>query len=1074
MQKKKFLVIFLVIFILLGIFLYSADVLANKQISNENNKVVDSNENYSRAYLEYLELSNEEKKKLDVIPRKYNVPLDSIYEDTIEVKEEPNLFNLYGLKAQTNIVSTYSDELPEQFNLRDEIEIPTKDQEEYGLCWAFSSIRSFETNLALNGYGNYDFSEWHVAYIEKNGFGYEINENSGGDFYKFEEYISKNHGPVLESEVPYSTIYSEDEFEYLYNLESKAYVQKIINFPTIDKKWETYTDEELKLFRDKIKKHIIENGSIYASISSKSIKNINGYTTIYNTNDGTDHAISVIGWDDNFAKEKFKDKNGNMPKNNGAYIVLNSWGNNDEIIYVSYEDITIEREMSGIVDATTQKEDVIKEIKFQDENLYEAIKEEMGKNILSYNNDTMEITCVNLDIITVLDLSYKEINNINGLENFTNLETINLCGNNITDINLLWNMKTLTSIDVSWNQLYTLGNISSMPKLVELNVSNNKITSVNNISILSGLEDLYIQGNKLVNINEIESLEKLSVLNISENQIENIDFIDSLNQLNYIELRYNNIQDVSSIAFLNNIYYLNFSGNPIIEGLDKLTNISYINLDDCNLDDSVLNILSNLSNLTEISLRNNNIIDASKLKKLELYYLDLSGNKNLQLETVPLTEILILEDCNVTDISLFTNFKGYFLNLSDNPIIDVSSLKDIQINELDLSNTNLEDVSSLNKVLKLNISDNEIVTGLDKLVSVMQLELNNCNIEDLTELENLTNLEYLYLENNNISNIDRLTNLSNLLHLSVRNNNIDKIPDFQNLWSADFSNNKITSIDNLVNWPNEYGLYIDLTNNYIGEVPEFSGISLELQNQVLNIDIDIKANMDNRIELPSIIKKAYENRFKNRNPGESGYEYQTRFETEKCEIDFTKNEIIINSLEEVNGIATIRIDGGIYDGTIYTINYNANPEMKEENLEINISDEYFLEQDGEIKYINNINPGVTAGQILEKIKANTGATKEIYNGTAEVSADGILATGMKIVISLDKQVVEYIVVVSGDVNGDAGVDFEDILQVNKHRLNKVSLQNEFLKAADVTDDGKVSFEDILLINKYRLGKIDSL
>ena len=138
MQKKKILTIFLIIFILFGMLSHSVGVLANEQIDiNKNNEVVDNNKNYSRAYLEYLELSDEEKSKLDVIPRKYNIPLDSLYEDTIEVKEEPSLFNLYGLRAQTNIVSAYSDELPEQFNLRDEIEIPTKNQGHYGLCWLF-------------------------------------------------------------------------------------------------------------------------------------------------------------------------------------------------------------------------------------------------------------------------------------------------------------------------------------------------------------------------------------------------------------------------------------------------------------------------------------------------------------------------------------------------------------------------------------------------------------------------------------------------------------------------------------------------------------------------------------------------------------------------------------------------------------------------------------------------------------------------------------------------------------------------------------------------------------------------
>jgi len=66
------------------------------------------------------------------------------------------------------------------------------------------------------------------------------------------------------------------------------------------------------------------------------------------------------------------------------------------------------------------------------------------------------------------------------------------------------------------------------------------------------------------------------------------------------------------------------------------------------------------------------------------------------------------------------------------------------------------------------------------------------------------------------------------------------------------------------------------------------------------------------------------------------------------------------------------------------------------------------------------------------------------------------------------------VILKGDANGDNKVDFEDMLQINKHRLGKVQLIGIYLEAAEVTGDGEVTFEDILKINKYRLGKINSL
>ncbi len=49
-----------------------------------------------------------------------------------------------------------------------------------------------------------------------------------------------------------------------------------------------------------------------------------------------------------------------------------------------------------------------------------------------------------------------------------------------------------------------------------------------------------------------------------------------------------------------------------------------------------------------------------------------------------------------------------------------------------------------------------------------------------------------------------------------------------------------------------------------------------------------------------------------------------------------------------------------------------------------------------------------------------------------------------------------------------------MLKINKHRLNKVKLQEEYLKAGELNGDNKVDFRDMLRINKFRLNKIESL
>ncbi len=66
-----------------------------------------------------------------------------------------------------------------------------------------------------------------------------------------------------------------------------------------------------------------------------------------------DHAVAIVGWDDNFPKEKFLSENG-LPPQDGAWIVKNSWGAEDRpfpdhdtwgdkgYFYLSYYDHSIE------------------------------------------------------------------------------------------------------------------------------------------------------------------------------------------------------------------------------------------------------------------------------------------------------------------------------------------------------------------------------------------------------------------------------------------------------------------------------------------------------------------------------------------------------------------------------------------------------------------------------------------------------------------------------------------------------------------------------------------------------------
>ena len=116
------------------------------------------------------------------------------------------------------------------------------------------------------------------------------------------------------------------------------------------------------------------------------------------------------------------------------------------------------------------------------------------------------------------------------------------------------------------------------------------------------------------------------------------------------------------------------------------------------------------------------------------------------------------------------------------------------------------------------------------------------------------------------------------------------------------------------------------------------------------------------------------------------------------------------------------------------------------------------------KEIRKIQPKTKSRQLKNNITSNTNI--KITNNENEVSDEAFLATGMT--------ANGYKIIVTGDTNGDGKADIQDILNINKHRLNKTKLENEYLKAGDVTGDGKVDIQDILKINKYRLNKISEI
>lgn len=231
-----------------------------------------------------------------------------------------------------------SSPLPEKFDSRDSGLITSvKDQGRFGTCWAHSTLSSAETSMIKKGLADntLDYSELHLAYFTSKkdtffGDGADKTDNKlgwfGGGNARYAAFSMSNcQGPVYEDDFPYGNAspllsFSIDESDrYLSNA-------ALVSWGKVDG-------------ADNIKRAIMEYGSLNAAYHDSSIY-AGGKYYYCPTSNTTNHAITVIGWDDTVSKSYFV----SAPPGDGAWLVKNSWGTawgDNGYFYISYYDKTM-------------------------------------------------------------------------------------------------------------------------------------------------------------------------------------------------------------------------------------------------------------------------------------------------------------------------------------------------------------------------------------------------------------------------------------------------------------------------------------------------------------------------------------------------------------------------------------------------------------------------------------------------------------------------------------------------------------------------------------------------------------
>ena len=479
-------------------------------------------------------------------------------------------------------------------------------------------------------------------------------------------------------------------------------------------------------------------------------------------------------------------------------------------------------------------------------------------------------------------------------------------------------------------------------------------------------------------------------------------------------------------SYAGTTYTINYNAQEELELVDievkKLPN-KLIYIEGENFDENGMNVQEIYENEIREEVNDYIIVDGENLNS-EQQSVTIRSNKNPELETK-------------VDITVY----------AEDELIEAQFPDDNLYNAIKDGSAYVETSEEIkqNMILSYNDDTNTLLMLKNKLEQISTINLISKNIKNISGIECFTNLKIIYLnDNKDLEKVDELIGL-NKLEL------------------VDLSFTKVNDIKDLLNKESirDIGIYKntnEVTETYKQEVilPEFIYQMLTMQQEYIIIS---DAVVYYEVEYNENIGQ-----YMSTNPANNkniAIEVDNERQIATVELD---KEITEEKKEGIRQI-TINIVGGKTGRFYYDIVYNTN---FEEVLEINI-EEYQEEQDGDIKYINNINLGVTVSQILDKIQANDSATKEVYDETTKVAANGILATGMKIIISLNSQIAEYIAVVSGDINGDAQITATDLTKMKNHILEKSTLTDLAFKAADLNNDGQITATELTKIKKYVLG-----
>lgn len=261
-------------------------------------------------------------------------------------------------------------------------------------------------------------------------------------------------------------------------------------------------------------------------------------------------------------------------------------------------------------------------VEFPDPNLELAVRE----MLVHYNKPIYRSQLLGF---VELDLSNRGIRDIEGIQNFRNLEVLNLRRNKIDDVSPLESLNNLRILDLGYNRVVDLADanfdrLSSVP-LIQLNLDHNTLETsetgqirLSDLTLLgqfSSLVRLSLEDNHVADLSPLANVSQLEELNLVENRLATLAGSEMLTRLEKLNLRENQLIDISAISQLSSLRYLNLHSNSTLTDISPLKNLSNLEtliMRNVPIGDQI-GILKNFTRLHRLNIRNCEAKDLSVL-----------------------------------------------------------------------------------------------------------------------------------------------------------------------------------------------------------------------------------------------------------------------------------------------------------------------------------------------------------------------------------------------------------------------------------------------------------------------------